>query len=232
MHVDLDAFFVEVCRRHDPALERVELLIVGGRRNSRGVVQSASYGARAFGVRSGMPIGEAARRCPEATFVKGEFAWYREYETTLDTSRGNAWADWFIGGETNIALNCVDRHVQSERAAELALIAETEDGQVRNYTFAEMAGEVNKVANALKSCGVGKGDTVACYMPMVAEVVFAMLATQKIGAIFIPVFSGYAPPALRERGVDPAADGGAGVVRVSVGPQADVDGDGYPAQLQ
>ena len=74
MHVDLDAFFVEVCRRHDPALERVELLIVGGRRNSRGVVQSASYGARAFGVRSGMPIGEAARRCPEATFVKGEFA--------------------------------------------------------------------------------------------------------------------------------------------------------------
>ncbi|MCA9768853.1 MAG: DNA polymerase IV, partial [Gemmatimonadetes bacterium] len=78
MHVDLDAFFVEVCRRHDPALERVELLIVGGRRNSRGVVQSASYGARAFGVRSGMPIGEAARRCPEATFVKGEFAWYRD----------------------------------------------------------------------------------------------------------------------------------------------------------
>jgi len=78
MHVDLDAFFVEVCRRHDPALERVELLIVGGRRNSRGVVQSASYGARAFGVRSGMPLGEAARRCPEATFVKGEFAWYRD----------------------------------------------------------------------------------------------------------------------------------------------------------
>jgi DNA polymerase-4 len=78
MHVDLDAFFVEVCRRHDPALEGVDLLIVGGRRESRGVVQSASYGARAFGVRSGMPIGEAVRRCPDATFVKGEFAWYRE----------------------------------------------------------------------------------------------------------------------------------------------------------
>ncbi|HQW65952.1 MAG TPA: DNA polymerase IV, partial [Gemmatimonadales bacterium] len=78
MHCDLDAFFVEVCRRHDPALEGVELLIVGGRRQSRGVVQSASYGARAFGVRSGMPIAEAARRCPDATFVKGEFAWYRE----------------------------------------------------------------------------------------------------------------------------------------------------------
>jgi DNA polymerase-4 len=78
MHCDLDAFFVEVCRRHDPALEDVDLLIVGGRRQSRGVVQSASYGARAFGVRSGMPIAEAARRCPGATFVKGEFTWYRE----------------------------------------------------------------------------------------------------------------------------------------------------------
>lgn len=78
LHVDLDAFFVEVCRRHDPSLAGVERIIVGGRRSSRGVVQSASYGARAFGVRSGMPIAEAARRCPDATFVKGEFRWYRE----------------------------------------------------------------------------------------------------------------------------------------------------------
>lgn len=77
MHVDLDAFFVEVCRMHQPELRDVDLLIVGGRRESRGVVQSASYGARRFGVRSGMPIGQAARLCPEATFVKGEFAHYR-----------------------------------------------------------------------------------------------------------------------------------------------------------
>jgi DNA polymerase-4 len=78
MHVDLDAFFVEVCRQRQPELCDVELLIVGGRRESRGVVQSASYGARKFGVRSGMPIGQAARLCPDATFVKGEFAHYRE----------------------------------------------------------------------------------------------------------------------------------------------------------
>ncbi len=77
MHVDLDAFFVEVCRQHQPELRDVDLLIVGGRRESRGVVQSASYGARKFGVRSGMPIGQAARLCPDATFVKGEFANYR-----------------------------------------------------------------------------------------------------------------------------------------------------------
>src|SRR5690606_11873710 len=76
-HVDLDACFVEVCRREDPALRDVELLVVGGRRDSRGVVQSASYGARKFGIQSGMPIGEAVRRCPDATFVRGEFNAYR-----------------------------------------------------------------------------------------------------------------------------------------------------------
>ncbi|MCC7508635.1 MAG: AMP-binding protein [Planctomycetes bacterium] len=128
-----------------------------------------------------------------------DVAWFKPYDRTLDTSRGNAWADWFIGGETNIALNCVDRHAKGPKASQPALIAETEDGLVGQFTFAELATEVGKVANALKACGVGRGDTVACYMPMVAEVVFAMLATQKIGAIFIPVFSGYAPPALRER---------------------------------
>ena len=77
MHVDLDAFFVEVCRQHQPELRDIDLLVVGGRRESRGVVQSASYGARKFGVRSGMPIGQAARLCPRATFVKGEFIHYR-----------------------------------------------------------------------------------------------------------------------------------------------------------
>ena len=77
LHVDLDAFFVEVCRQQQPALRDVELLVVGGRRESRGVVQSASYGARRFGVRSGMPIGQAARLCPDATFVRGDFSHYR-----------------------------------------------------------------------------------------------------------------------------------------------------------
>jgi DNA polymerase-4 len=76
--VDLDAFFVEVCRRHHPELRDVELLVVGGRRDQRGVVQSASYGARRFGIRSGMPIAEAVRRCPQATFFQGSFPPYRE----------------------------------------------------------------------------------------------------------------------------------------------------------
>ena len=78
MHVDLDAFFVEVCRQRHPQLLGVELLVVGGRRESRGVVQSASYGARRFGIHAGMPIGQAVRLCPQATFFQGSFPHYRE----------------------------------------------------------------------------------------------------------------------------------------------------------
>ena len=78
MHVDLDAFFVEVCRQRHPELREVELLVVGGRRDQRGVVQSASYGARKYGVHAGMPIAEAVQLCPAATFFQGSFEHYRE----------------------------------------------------------------------------------------------------------------------------------------------------------
>jgi DNA polymerase IV len=76
VHVDLDAFFVEVCRQRHPELRDLELLVVGGRRDQRGVVQSASYGARRFGIRAGMPIAQAVRLCPQATFFQGSFAHY------------------------------------------------------------------------------------------------------------------------------------------------------------
>jgi DNA polymerase-4 len=78
IHVDLDAFFVEVCRQRHPELREVPLLVVGGRRDSRGVVQSASYGARRYGIHAGMPIGQAVRLCPQATFFQGSFSHYRE----------------------------------------------------------------------------------------------------------------------------------------------------------
>ncbi len=78
VHVDLDAFFVEVCRQRHPELRDIELLVVGGRRDQRGVVQSASYGARRFGIHAGMPIAEAVRLCPQATFFQGAFTHYRD----------------------------------------------------------------------------------------------------------------------------------------------------------
>jgi DNA polymerase-4 len=78
LHVDLDAFFVEVCRQKNPELRQIELLVVGGRRDQRGVVQSASHAARRFGIHAGMPIAEAVRLCPQATFYQGAFVHYRE----------------------------------------------------------------------------------------------------------------------------------------------------------
>jgi DNA polymerase-4 len=78
LHVDLDAFFVEVCRQRHPELREVALLVVGGRRDQRGVVQSASYAARRFGIHAGMPIGQAVRLCPQATFFQGSFTHYRD----------------------------------------------------------------------------------------------------------------------------------------------------------
>lgn len=78
LHVDLDAFFVEVCRQRHPELRGVELLVVGGRRDQRGVVQSASYGARRFGIHAGMPIAQAVRLCPQATYFQGAFPHYRD----------------------------------------------------------------------------------------------------------------------------------------------------------
>jgi DNA polymerase-4 len=88
LHVDLDAFFVEVCRQRFPELRPVPLLVVGGRCESRGVVQSASYAARQFGVRSGMPIAEAARLCPAATFCQGSFSHYRQASRAVRTVLG------------------------------------------------------------------------------------------------------------------------------------------------
>ena len=78
IHVDLDAFFVEVCRQRHPELRNLDLLVVGGRRDSRGVVQSASYGARRFGIHAGMPVSQAVRLCPNATFFQGSFVHYRD----------------------------------------------------------------------------------------------------------------------------------------------------------
>ncbi|MET0386668.1 MAG: AMP-binding protein [Polyangiales bacterium] len=125
--------------------------------------------------------------------------WDKPYETLLDTSRGPAFADWFVGGETNIVSNCVDRHARGPRGAATALIAESEDGQVQRWTFQALDRAICQLANGLAARGVTRGDRVACYMPMVGEVVIAMLAAQKLGAIFIPIFSGYAPKAVRER---------------------------------
>jgi len=157
--------------------------------------EAVARSAREFIARSGREI----EWFWEAALADMNLRWDVKYRKLLDTTRGNAYADWFVGGQTNIVTNCVDRHAHGARADQPALIAESEDGRVDRYTYAELARAVNALANGLSALGVTVGDRVACYMPMVGEVVLAMLATQKLGAIFIPIFSGYAPKAVRER---------------------------------
>lgn len=140
-----------------------------------------------------------------------EFA--EPYHTVVDASRGNAWADWYIGGRLNLTANCLERHAWSDHADRVCLISEREDGAVVELTFSELFKLVERCAAALVSLGVGKGDRVAAFMPMTHDVVVQMLATFKIGAVFIPIFKGFQPEAMvtRLRDAEPkvlfAADG-------------------------
>ena len=123
----------------------------------------------------------------------------QRYETLRDTSRGKPWTEWFQGGTINIVDNCLERHLGTEREQKPCLVGLTETGERTEYTFATLAHEVDRCAAALSRAGIERGDRVAAFMPMVTEVVVQMLATMKIGAIFIPIFSGYAASALAER---------------------------------
>lgn len=122
------------------------------------------------------------------------------YEQVLDLSRGPEWATWFTGGRVNIASACVDRWREDpERKDQLALLGEGEDGEVRSLTYAELAAEVDRIAAALRNAGVGPGDGVGVFLPMVPEAVVAAYAIAKVGAIYLPIFSGFAPPAIASR---------------------------------
>jgi acetyl-CoA synthetase len=121
------------------------------------------------------------------------------YERVLDASGGPAWTKWFIGGRVNLTYNCVDRHALSDRGDRTALIGEYEDGGVRTLTYAQLKHEVDAIAAGLRSLGIGKGDPVAVFMPMVPEAVIAAYAITKIGALYMPIFSGFAPAAVAAR---------------------------------
>ncbi len=131
--------------------------------------------------------------------------WFRPYDRLLDTSRGIEWATWFDGGKINIAHNCVDRHAGGPRAGQPALIWESEDGEVRSLTYRELASEVGRLCSGLRSLGLRKGDAVGVYMPMTPEAVVAMFAVARIGAVYLPIFSGFAAPAVAARLKDAGA---------------------------
>ncbi|GGQ11387.1 acetate--CoA ligase [Streptosporangium pseudovulgare] len=125
-------------------------------------------------------------------------AWSRRWDTTLEWNP--PFAKWFVGGELNVAYNCVDRHVEAGRGDKVAYHWEGEpEGDSRTLTYADLQREVSKTANALQELGVGKGDRVAVYMPMIPELPITMLACARIGAIHSVVFGGFSASALSGR---------------------------------
>lgn len=125
--------------------------------------------------------------------------WFRPYTRVLDSTLGIAWTRWFLDGKINIVHNCVDRHLKTGQANEIALLWEGDDGTTRSLTYRQFSDEIGRAANAIKSLGVGQGDSVGILMPMVPEVVIALFACFKIGAVAIPIFSGFGSEAVSHR---------------------------------
>ena len=119
----------------------------------------------------------------------------------VDLSRGPEWATWFVGGKLNIAWNCVHRH----RSDRVAAVFRGEDGARRELTFSELSDQVTRLAERLIELGVEPGDRVVIYLPMSPEVAIASHACAHIGAVQVPVFSGFAAPAVAQRLVDSGA---------------------------
>ncbi len=142
---------------------------------------------------------ERARRDREGYWA----AWAKQLDWSRPWDRVLEWkpphAKWFVGGKLNASVNCLDRHLRGANADKVALIWEGEPGEVRRLTYRDLHAQVNRFANVLKALGVARGDRVAIYLPMVPEVVVAMLGCARIGAIHTVVFGGFSAESLRDR---------------------------------
>jgi propionyl-CoA synthetase len=149
----------------------------------------------------------------------GLIHWEKRFSRVLEYAQP-PFAKWFVGGETNLCHNAIDRHVGA-RARQTALVyISTETGEEKTFTYAELHAEVQRAAAMMKALGVGKGDRVIVYMPMIPEAVFTILACARIGAVHSVVFGGFAPASLAAR-IDDArpklmvtADGGSRMGKV------------------
>ncbi|HYM45703.1 MAG TPA: acetate--CoA ligase [Solirubrobacteraceae bacterium] len=143
---------------------------------------------------------EQAARDPQAWWAAQaeELDWSQKWTRVLDDANPPFY-EWFVGGTLNASYNCLDRHVLAGRGDRVAFHWRGEDGQERDITYAELLAEVQRFANALKGLGVSKGDVVGIYLPMIPEVLVAMLACARLGAPHNVVFGGFSAEAVRER---------------------------------
>ncbi|GER83188.1 acetyl-coenzyme A synthetase [Thermogemmatispora aurantia] len=127
-----------------------------------------------------------------------ELHWFQPWHTTFQWTE-KPFFQWFVGGKFNIVYNCLDRHMQTATRQKVAYYWEADDGSSRTLTYEDLYVLTNRLAKALQNLGVKKGDRVAIYMPVTPELVAAMLATTRLGAIHTVVFGGFAASALEER---------------------------------
>ena len=133
--------------------------------------------------------------------VGRELPWIEPFERVLDWSEKPV-AKWFTGGKLNASAVCLDQHLATDKRDKLAIVWEGEPGDVRTFTYAEAHAEVCRFAGVLKSRGVGKGDRVAIYMPMIPELAFFVLACARIGAIHSVIFGGFSANSIKDRVID------------------------------
>ena len=143
---------------------------------------------------------ERAAADPQAWWAEqaAELEWFQRWTRVLDDD-DPPFYKWFTGGTLNVSYNCLDRHVIAGRGERIAFHWRGEEGEERDITYAQLLAEVQRFANALKGLGVRKGDVVGIYLPMIPEVVVAMLACARIGAPHNVVFGGFSAEAVRER---------------------------------
>jgi acetyl-CoA synthetase len=132
-----------------------------------------------------------------ARFAESELHWFKKWDSVLKWEPPHA--QWFVRGTINISYNCLDRHLTTSRRNKAALIWEGEPGDTRTLTYQQLHSEVCRFANVLKKVGVGKGDRVALYMPLIPELAISMLACARIGATHSVVFGGFSSSALIDR---------------------------------
>ncbi|MDE3089258.1 MAG: AMP-binding protein, partial [Chloroflexota bacterium] len=130
---------------------------------------------------------------------------YEPYQKVVDQSKGAPWAQWCVGGKMNIVHNALDKWMGTPTQNRAALRWEGEEGATRVLTYGDLYRQVNRVANGLRALGLGKGDVIGLYMPMTPEIAVALLAIVKIGAIILPLFSGYGAGAIATRLIDSGA---------------------------
>ena len=150
---------------------------------------------------------DASVRDPEGFWYEhgGRIDWFRPFTRVKNTTFGGPGTSgevsirWFEDGVTNVAYNCIDRHLE-RRGEQAAIIWEGDDpAESRTITYRELHREVCRMANVLRNRGVGRGDRVTIYMPMIPEAAYAMLACARLGAVHSVVFGGFSPDSLASR---------------------------------